>query len=327
MCKPGKPDYLQVGAHHTLILSHRHVHFRNGGKTLQLATNVEHYNMLPDNHYRGRPGRTGVDIVQGIAQKVKDAWRQSKVATLLLRDVKGAFPGAMILMPREHTDWIQRRFEGCKTCLVVNFRRLGKVVGGVHVAWIRQLYFAICVPRMLYRAELKAGQLMLGAMALSPGNLVNAQANLLTMLLVIDKFLQKATTCYATMPKTHPLHATVCNATHYRHVKKHLSPLHFLMNTYTNVKQGVVEVILAARRRAGWKAPVDVCVAEMRDEAKKWVEEETSKGCGQGGEAGEGDAVGHGRAVRGVPDRGVGMVLALECLRLKWDKDIEGTIP
>ncbi|KAJ7321928.1 hypothetical protein DFH08DRAFT_712554, partial [Mycena albidolilacea] len=178
---------------------------------------------------------------------------------------------------------------------VVNFRRLGKVVGGVHLVWIRHLYLAICVPRMLYGAEvwlalvwqrmkgtnckhdgrvivkkletlLQAGRLMLGTMASS----LNAHADLLPMLLVIDKLLQKAATRSVTMPKTHPLHAAVRNAMCYQHVKKYLSPLHFLMKAYT-------EVIPEAKRKAGWKAPVDVCMAETKDEAKKWVEEETSK--------------------------------------------------
>jgi hypothetical protein len=58
----------------------------------------------------------GVDMVQGIVKKVKDVWWQGKVATLLLRDVKGVFPNAMITrvvhnmrmagVPKEHTDWM-----------------------------------------------------------------------------------------------------------------------------------------------------------------------------------------------------------------------------
>jgi hypothetical protein len=35
-------------------------------------------------------------MVQGLVKKVKDAWRKGKVATLLLRDVKGAFLSTMI---------------------------------------------------------------------------------------------------------------------------------------------------------------------------------------------------------------------------------------
>jgi hypothetical protein len=122
--KPGKPDYSQAGSHRPLILSHRHARFRNRGKTLQLATIAQRYNMLPSNHYGGQPGRMGLDMVQGIVKKVKDAWCRSKVATLL-RDVKGAFPSAMISrmvhnmrmagVPREHTDWMQHRFTGCTT--------------------------------------------------------------------------------------------------------------------------------------------------------------------------------------------------------------------
>jgi hypothetical protein len=127
-CKPGKPDYSAVGAHRPLILSHGHAWVRNAAKTFQVATNAERYNMLPDNHYGGRAGRTGVDMVQGLVKKIKDAWRRGKVATLLLWDVKGVFPSAMISrvvhnmrmagVPKGHTDWMEHRFEGRSTCLV-----------------------------------------------------------------------------------------------------------------------------------------------------------------------------------------------------------------
>jgi hypothetical protein len=126
--KPGKPDYTAVGAHRPLILSHGHARVRNAAENYQVATNAERYNMLPTNHWGGRPGRTGVDMVQGLVKKIKDAWRKGKVATLLLRDVKGAFPSAMISrvihsmrmagVPCEHTDWMLRRFTGRTTRLL-----------------------------------------------------------------------------------------------------------------------------------------------------------------------------------------------------------------
>ncbi|KAJ6504263.1 hypothetical protein C8R47DRAFT_968799, partial [Mycena vitilis] len=51
--KPGKPDYSVVGAHRPLILSHGHARVRNGARNLQVATNTELYNMLPENHWGG----------------------------------------------------------------------------------------------------------------------------------------------------------------------------------------------------------------------------------------------------------------------------------
>jgi hypothetical protein len=88
----------------------------------------------------------------------------------------------------------------------------------------------------------------LGRMVSSPGNLMNMHADMLPTSLVIDKLLRKAATHYATLPKTHPLHAAVRNTTCFQHVKRHPSLLHFLMNAYTDVQQGLVEVIPAARQ-------------------------------------------------------------------------------
>jgi hypothetical protein len=181
---------------------------------------------------------------------------------------------------------------------MVNFRRLGRVAGGVGMAYIRQLYLAICVPRMLYGAEvwlapvyqrdrganrqkdthapvrklasiqLKAARLMVGGMVSSPGNLLNTHADLLPMNLVIDKLLQKAALCYVTLPPTHPLYDAVANVTRFGHVKKHPSLLHFLMTAYADVRQGAVEQIPAVRARASWEAPLDVRVASSKEEVK-----------------------------------------------------------
>ncbi|KAJ7092505.1 hypothetical protein C8R43DRAFT_908145 [Mycena crocata] len=82
--KPGKPDYTAVGAHCPLTLSHGHARLRNTAKNLQVATNAEFYDMLPSNQFGGRPGRTGVDMVQGIVMWIKDAWRKGEVVSLLL---------------------------------------------------------------------------------------------------------------------------------------------------------------------------------------------------------------------------------------------------
>ncbi|KAJ7158976.1 hypothetical protein C8R43DRAFT_882335, partial [Mycena crocata] len=106
----------------------------------------------------------------------------------------------------------------------------------------RRLYLAICVPRMFYGAEiflapvyqrvkganrkkdtraivkklgsiqLRAARLMVGGMASSPGDMLNAHADLPPIHLAIDRHLQKAALRYATLPPTHPLHALVTKA-------------------------------------------------------------------------------------------------------------------
>ncbi|KAJ7213551.1 hypothetical protein GGX14DRAFT_298911, partial [Mycena pura] len=140
---------------------------------------------------------------------------------------------------------------------VTTFRRLAQVSKGVGAKYLRRLYIAICLPHVLYGAEvtlapvqqrerganrrhdgravvkklasvqLWAARMIVGGMA----SILYAHADLLPMHLVVDKLLQKAALRYAMLPPTHPLHKAVRNAG-LRHVKRHPHPLHFLMNAY-----------------------------------------------------------------------------------------------
>ncbi|KAJ6492786.1 hypothetical protein C8R47DRAFT_956458, partial [Mycena vitilis] len=94
---------------------------------------------------------------------------------------------------------------------LVQFRRLARVSGGVGATYIRQLYLAICIPRMFYGAEvwlvpmyqrkrganrvqdgraivkklasiqLRAARMILGGMVSSPGDMLDAHADLMPM--------------------------------------------------------------------------------------------------------------------------------------------------
>ncbi|KAJ7083399.1 hypothetical protein B0H15DRAFT_762694, partial [Mycena belliarum] len=121
--------------------------------------------------------------------------------------------------------------------------------------------------KKLASIQLRAAKLITGGMSSSPGDLLIAHADLLPVHLTVDKLLQKAALRYATLPPTHPLHASVANAGR-RHVKKHPHALHFLMNAYRDVKQHLVEEIPVARRSLGWRPPIDVLVAPNKEEAK-----------------------------------------------------------
>ncbi|KAJ7092507.1 hypothetical protein C8R43DRAFT_824768, partial [Mycena crocata] len=100
---------------------------------------------------------------------------------------------------------------------LVNFRRLACVSGGVGATYIRRLYRAIAVPRMFYGAEiflapvhqrikganqrkdtraivkklgsiqLRAARMIVGGMASSPGDILDAHADLLPINLAIDR--------------------------------------------------------------------------------------------------------------------------------------------
>ncbi|KAJ7134460.1 hypothetical protein C8R44DRAFT_609930, partial [Mycena epipterygia] len=100
---------------------------------------------------------------------------------------------------------------------LVNFRHLARVSGGVGATYVRRLYLAICVPRMFYGAEiflvpthqhviganrkkdsrgivkklgsiqLRAAKLIVGGMFSSPGDLLDAHADLPPIHLAIDR--------------------------------------------------------------------------------------------------------------------------------------------
>jgi hypothetical protein len=56
---------------------------------------VEKETLLPTNHYGGRPGRMTTDAVHILVDKVKTAWRQGKIVSILFLDVEAPFPNAV----------------------------------------------------------------------------------------------------------------------------------------------------------------------------------------------------------------------------------------
>ena len=56
LCKSGKPDYTDPSAHCPIVLSSGHAQLYNAAKTEQIVTMAEKLNLLPSNHYCGRPG-------------------------------------------------------------------------------------------------------------------------------------------------------------------------------------------------------------------------------------------------------------------------------
>jgi hypothetical protein len=72
----------------------------------------------------------------------------------------------------------------------------------------------------------------MGCLHTMPTDLLDMHAKLLPIHLEIDKQCHRAAVCIATLPLAHPLHklAKKCVACE---VKRHGSPLHKLMSTYT----------------------------------------------------------------------------------------------
>ena len=92
--KPGKPRYDTPKAYRPIAL------LNTMWKVIMvivanLITYVtEKHQLLPANHFSGRPGRTTVDAMHLLTNRIKAAWRAGKVTSVLFLDIEGAFPNA-----------------------------------------------------------------------------------------------------------------------------------------------------------------------------------------------------------------------------------------
>ena len=91
--KPGKPRYDVPKAYRPIALLNTMWKVLAGMIADQLTFYSEKYNLLPPNHFSGRPGRTTSDALLLVTHKIKNAW--SNVTSILFLDVEGAFPNAM----------------------------------------------------------------------------------------------------------------------------------------------------------------------------------------------------------------------------------------
>lgn len=56
---------------------------------------METHQLLPKTHFGGRPGHTTTDAIHYLIHKIKAAWREDQVVSVLFLDVEGAFPNAV----------------------------------------------------------------------------------------------------------------------------------------------------------------------------------------------------------------------------------------
>lgn len=90
--KPGKSDYTAPKAYRPVALEETLGKVLESVMAERLSALAEAHHLLPDNQYGGRPGRTTTDALLFLTQKIKDAWRTGRIASLLLMDISQAFP-------------------------------------------------------------------------------------------------------------------------------------------------------------------------------------------------------------------------------------------
>ena len=183
---------------------------------------------------------------------------------------------------------------------LIQFGRLARTTQGVNAKYIRQLYLAIAIPRMLYAADVfltpqqnignpkrnnrngrtiinklasiqcQAAIMITGAMKSTATDVLEVMANLIPFHLLVDKTRQRAALRLATLPPSHPLHKPILNAAS-RLVKRHPTPLHDLMHRY-KIQPKLIETIKATRHDIKWKPNITIKIAGNADDAIKELE-------------------------------------------------------
>jgi hypothetical protein len=93
--KPGKPRYDIPKAYRPIALLNTMWKVLTAVIADQLTFYNEKYQLLPAHHFSGRLGHTTADAVHLLVYKIKSAWRQGEVTSVLFLDVEGAFPNAV----------------------------------------------------------------------------------------------------------------------------------------------------------------------------------------------------------------------------------------
>ena len=92
--KPGKPRYDTPKAYRPIALLNTMWKVITAIVADHITYVTEKHHLLPANHFGGRPGRTTVDAMHLLTNRIKAAWRAGKVTSVLFLDIEGAFPNA-----------------------------------------------------------------------------------------------------------------------------------------------------------------------------------------------------------------------------------------
>src|SRR2546423_10040797 len=128
--KPCKPDYTSAKAYRPIALEN------TLGKVLEsviaklISYLTETYNLLPSQHYGGRPGRTAEDAMTVLSENIYSVWKQEEIFTAIFLDVAGAFNNVRYErllynlrqrgIPEKIATWIQSFLNGRSTQLLFN---------------------------------------------------------------------------------------------------------------------------------------------------------------------------------------------------------------
>ena len=93
--KPGKPRYDVPKAYRPIALINTMWKVLTAIIAEHLTYITEKNQLLPANHFSGRPGRMTTDTMHLLNSTIKASWRAGKVTSVLFLDIEGAFPNAV----------------------------------------------------------------------------------------------------------------------------------------------------------------------------------------------------------------------------------------
>jgi len=125
--KPGKPNYKVPKVYRPIALLSTMAKVLTGIVAEDMSRLVEKHQLLPNTHFRGRPGRTTTDAIHHLIGKIKGAWRKGSVVSILFLDIEGAFPNAVTdrlihnlrrrRIPEQYVRFIKQLLTGRRTKL------------------------------------------------------------------------------------------------------------------------------------------------------------------------------------------------------------------
>jgi ribonuclease HI len=114
--KPNKPNYTKPNAYRPIALENTIGKVLESIMTEHISYLCETFNLLPKNHFGGRPGRSTEDAMLILSENIHQAWKKGKIFSAILMDVSGAFNNVhheRLLhnmrkrrIPKEVTQWI-----------------------------------------------------------------------------------------------------------------------------------------------------------------------------------------------------------------------------
>ena len=115
--KPNKPNYTKPNAYRSIALENTIGKVLESIMTDHISYLCETFNLLPKNHFGGRPGRTTEDAMLILSESIHQAWKKGEIFSAIFMDVSGAFNNVhherlihnmrKRRIPAEITQWIQ----------------------------------------------------------------------------------------------------------------------------------------------------------------------------------------------------------------------------